>query len=204
MRIGSSTGPSCVILPHKNVGYPRTGASIPAAPAWRPFAGALSASNQRQAAIILNTLFSWLVNAGYLAGNPLALSRERKRRAPPRVTRYLDEDLWLEAKATVDALPRETARERAHYFRLRWLISLCYICGLRISEIAANSMGAFFCRRDRDGEQRWWLEAPTRGLQKPKSPPLLLLSTTGRYSALASANMRDSMSARACVEPSIG
>jgi integrase/recombinase XerD len=130
---------------------------------WRPFAGPLSASSQRQAAVILNALFSWLVNAGYLAGNPLSLSRERKRRPQPRVTRYLDEDLWHEVKATVDALPRETPREREHYFRLRWLVSLCYICGLRISEISANRMGGFFCRRDRDGEERWWLEVLGKG-----------------------------------------
>jgi integrase/recombinase XerD len=82
-------------------------------PRWRPFAGPLSASRQRQAGVILNAMFSRLVNAGYLAGNPLALSRERKRRAAPRITRYLDDDLWLEVKATVDALPRESPRERS-------------------------------------------------------------------------------------------
>jgi integrase len=137
--------------------YPRTD------PRWRPFAGPLSASSQRQAGVILNALFSWLVNAGYLAGNPLALSRERKRRAAPRITRYLDDDLWLEVKAAVDSLPRETPREREHYFRLRWLVTLCYVCGLRISEIATNSMGGFFRRRDADGEERWWLEVLGKG-----------------------------------------
>lgn len=132
-------------------------------PGWRPFVGPLSASSQRQAAVILNTLFSWLVNAGYLAGNPLALSRERRRRPTPRVTRYLDDDMWREVKMTVDALPRETPRERKHYLRLRWLISLSYVCGLRISEIAGNSMGGFFRRRDREGEERWWLEVLGKG-----------------------------------------
>ena len=137
--------------------YPRTH------PGWRPFAGPLSASSQRQAAVILNTLFSWLVTAGYLAGNPLALSRERRRRATPRVTRYLDDDMWREVKMTVDSMPRETSRERQHYLRLRWLVSLCYVCGLRISEISGNSMGGFFRRRDRDGEERWWLEVLGKG-----------------------------------------
>lgn len=137
--------------------FPRTD------PGWRPFAGPLSASSQRQAAIILNTLFSWLVNAGYLAGNPLALSRERRRRSAPRISRYLDDELWNEVKMTVDTLPRETPREREHYLRLRWLVSLCYVCGLRISEITSNSMGGFFRRRDRDGEERWWLEVLGKG-----------------------------------------
>lgn len=67
-------------------------------PDWKPFAGPLLPASQRQAGVILNSMFSWLVNAGYLAGNPLALSRERKRRPPPRVTRYLDEEIWRAVK----------------------------------------------------------------------------------------------------------
>jgi integrase/recombinase XerD len=132
-------------------------------PDWRPFAGPLSAASQRQSAVILNSLFSWLVNAGYLAGNPLSLSRERKRRTAPRVTRYLDEDIWPQVKATVDALPRDTARAREHHARLRWLISLFYLCALRISEVTSTRMGGFFARRDKGGEQRWWLEVLGKG-----------------------------------------
>lgn len=130
---------------------------------WRPFAGPLSAASQRQAGVILNSMFAWLVSAGYLAGNPLSLSRHRKPRQAPRIERYLDDDLWQQVKATIDALPRETPREREHYFRLRWLVTLCYVCGLRISEIAENSMGSFFSRRDREGAERWWLEILGKG-----------------------------------------
>lgn len=132
-------------------------------PEWRPFAGALAPSSQRQAIIILNALFSWLVNAGYLAGNPLSLSRQRARKAKPRITRYLEEDLWSEVKLTVDLMPKESDREREHYFRMRWLLSLLYLCGLRISEVVGNSMGNFFCRRDKEGEERWWLEILGKG-----------------------------------------
>jgi site-specific recombinase XerD len=132
-------------------------------PEWRPFAGPLSPTSQRQAIIILNALFSWLVNAGYLAGNPLALSRQRTRKAKPRITRYLDEELWMEVKLTIDLMPKETIREREQYFRLRWLFSLLYLCGLRISEVVENTMGGFFCRRDKHGEERWWLEITGKG-----------------------------------------
>ncbi|WP_211455428.1 tyrosine-type recombinase/integrase [Collimonas antrihumi] len=130
---------------------------------WRPFAGPLAPSSQRQAIIILNTMLSWLVNAGYLAGNPLSLSRQRARKAKPRITRYLDEDLWLEVKLTIDQMPKETDREREHYIRMRWLFSLLYLCGLRISEVVDNTMAGFFCRRDKDGEERWWLEITGKG-----------------------------------------
>jgi len=132
-------------------------------PDWRPFAGPLGASSQRQAIVILNTLFSWLVNAGYLAGNPLSLSRQRSRKAKPRITRYLDDALWLEVKLTIDLMPKETDREREHYLRLRWLFSLLYLCGLRISEVINTTMSGFFPRRDKDGGERWWLEVTGKG-----------------------------------------
>lgn len=132
-------------------------------PEWRPFAGALSPTSQRQAVVILNSLFTWLVNAGYLAGNPLALSRQRQRKAKPRITRYLDEESWREVKATIEAMPRETARDCEHYWRVRWLFSLLYLCGLRISEVVQNTMGNFFCNRDIAGEDRWWIEITGKG-----------------------------------------
>ncbi len=132
-------------------------------PTWRPFAGPLSPTSQRQAIVILNALFSWLVNAGYLAGNPLSLSRQRQRKAKPRITRFLDEDLWSEVKMTIEHMPRETNREREHYHRVRWLFSLLYITGIRASEVIQNAMGGFFCRRDKDGELRWWLEITGKG-----------------------------------------
>ncbi len=132
-------------------------------PDWRPFAGPLAPTSQRQAIIILNTMFSWLVNAGYLAGNPLSLSRQRQRKAKPRITRFLDDELWLEVKTTIETMPREADREREHFHRVRWLFSLLYICGLRISEVIDNTMGAFFCRRDSVGEDRWWLEITGKG-----------------------------------------
>lgn len=53
----------------------------------------LTATSQRQAMVILNALFAWLVDAGYLAGNPLSLSRQRTRRTAPRITRYMERDL---------------------------------------------------------------------------------------------------------------
>ncbi|MDP3511427.1 MAG: tyrosine-type recombinase/integrase [Sulfuritalea sp.] len=130
---------------------------------WRPFYGPLSVASQRQAMIILNVMFAWLVEAGYLAGNPLSLSRHRARRAKPRITRYLDPDLWQEVKAYIEGMPKETDRERAHYFRVRWLFTLLYLGGLRISEVGENTMGSFFCRRDKDSEERWWLEVLGKG-----------------------------------------
>ncbi|BCG04563.1 hypothetical protein PPGU19_091310 (plasmid) [Paraburkholderia sp. PGU19] len=73
----------------------------------------------RQASVILNVLFSWLVQAGYLAGNPLALSRQCTPKAVPRITRYLEPDLWQEVKDFIASMPQDTDGARAHYHALR-------------------------------------------------------------------------------------
>jgi hypothetical protein len=74
--------------------------------------------------VIINALFAWLVEAGYLAGNPLSLSRQRNRRTKPRITRDLDRELWQEVKLYIDSLPKDTPRERERYLRARWLSTL--------------------------------------------------------------------------------
>jgi integrase/recombinase XerD len=130
---------------------------------WRPFYGPLAPTSQRQAMVILNVMFAWLVQAGYLAGNPLSLSRQRARKAPPRITRYLEPELWQDVKTYIGSMPRETARERFRHARVRWLFTLLYLGGLRITEVSANTMGQFFSWRDATGRDRWWLEVTGKG-----------------------------------------
>lgn len=108
---------------------------------WRPFYVPLSPASIRQATVILNALFSWLVQAGYLAGNPLALSRQRRRKVAPRIIRYLEPGLWQAVKDSIAAMPQDRPRARAHYHRVRWLFTLLYVGGLRIAEVGGNSMG---------------------------------------------------------------
>lgn len=132
-------------------------------PLWRPFAGPLGASSQRQALSILNAMLSWLVEAGYLAGNPLALSRRKRRLAAPRVSRFLPMEHWEVVKSTIEAMPVINERDRLHASRCRWLFSLLYIGGLRVSEICSATMGGFFSRHSADGRERWWLEVTGKG-----------------------------------------
>ena len=81
-------------------------------PRWRPFYGPLSAASQRQALVILNVMFSWLVQAGYLAGNPLALSRQRQRR-PHRASRAISGSRCGSRSRTRSPRCRATTREHA-------------------------------------------------------------------------------------------
>lgn len=132
-------------------------------PAWRPFAGPLSPASVRQALSIINSLFSWLVEAGYLAGNPLTLARRKRQQRAPRVTRFLPMVHWQALRQTVELLPTDSDRERAHAARARWLLSLLYIGALRVTEVCDGTMAGFFCRRGADGKERWWLEITGKG-----------------------------------------
>lgn len=133
-------------------------------PAWRPFAGPLSASSQRQAMSILNGLFNWLVEAGYLAGNPLALRRRAKAAAKPRqIGRFLPEAHWAAVRAAIEAMPCSDQRSTAHAARARWLFSLLYLGGLRVTELCTATMGAFHNLVGADGKHRWWLQVTGKG-----------------------------------------
>ena len=134
---------------------------------WRPFAGPLSTSSQRQTLVILSSMFSWLVESGYLVGNPLALGKRRSSGAPKIITRYLDPTLWLEVKAFILEL-RSTDLPRYH--RLRWLFSLFYLGGLRISEVSQGCMGDFYFRRAPDGKELWWLRVVGKGNKERQIP----------------------------------
>lgn len=138
---------------------------------WRPFVGPLSASSTRQALTVLNSLFTWLVSAGYLAANPLAVLRGARIAPPKRMQRYLDMDLWEQVKSCIAQLPQESDRDLEHYYRYRWLFSLLYLCGLRVSELGQNRMGSLFSRRDRHGAMRWWMDITGKG-QKTRTVPV--------------------------------
>ncbi|MFL9921521.1 tyrosine-type recombinase/integrase [Paraburkholderia fungorum] len=149
---------------------------------WRPFNGPLSLASQRQALVILNGMFTWLVDAGYLRGNPMALLRQRGKHAAPRVTRYLSISLWDEVKGFVGQLPQDTAVQQAYAARCRWLTTLFYLQGMRVSEVAAGKMGDFSRRLGADGREQWWLHIVGKGEKErivPASPELV--AELGRY-----------------------
>lgn len=149
-------------------------------PSWRPFAQRdparppLSPASQRQALIVLDSLFRWLIEAGYLTSNPLQLSRRNWRKArtvatPGRATwsttvtgRWLTVDEWQAVGTAIEAMPHGTARELDHYGRARWLFALLYLAELRIAEVAHTPMGQFRAQMER-GRERWWLIVHGKG-----------------------------------------
>jgi site-specific recombinase XerD len=135
---------------------------------WRPFRGPLSATSQHTALLVINSLFSYLVKAGYLAGNPLALVRRRNRVDKPidePVERFLEQDQWQAFLETVEALPKATPRQQQHYERSRFLVALLYLLGPRVGEVASHTMGSF-----RQVRGRWWWFVTGKGRKQARVP----------------------------------
>lgn len=133
---------------------------------WRPFHKPLSQSSIRNTFAVLGALFSFLVNAKYLANHPLGL--DRKPAKPPKalLERYLPKAEWKAISDYIESMPRETPLALAHYHLARWLFALFFLSGLRISEVAGGSMGHFFYRTGPDGKLALWLKVTGKGAKE--------------------------------------
>ena len=142
--------------------YPRTSNK------WRPFQGPLTLQSQRQALVIIQSLLSYLVEAGYLSANPFALRRRRLPKAnnDEQINeRYLEKDLWDYLYNFIVTQTPNTEREKAHYERNRYLLSLLYLLTPRVSEVATHTMASF---REREG--KWWWHVTGKGNKTQRIP----------------------------------
>jgi site-specific recombinase XerD len=113
------------------------------APGWGPFRGPLSVDGQAYAVHVLHSLYEWLVQAGYLAGNPWVLVNRRKRDAvqPQRAalgpaSRAFTPSAWAALRAYLDA-----SRPGPSVERLRWLCTIGEATGLRAAELLRAEVG---------------------------------------------------------------
>jgi len=139
-------------------------------PAWRPFEGPLSGDSVAQAITIINALFSYLVEAGYLCGNPLGLMRRKIKQYDTNkakvAERFLEQELWQVVVNYIENMPKQTPREQKDYERIRYLFHLLYLLGPRVSEIANASMQSIKQIRG-----KWWWEVTGKG-QKTQLIPV--------------------------------
>lgn len=127
----------------------------------RLFEGVMSPRSVRQAMGILSGMFGYLVAAGYLAGNPLALRRRRGESKSSRraaTERYLDHALWQSVLDFIETLPQVAQREKQHYERVRWLFRFLYGVSLRASEAAQAKSNDLVQKRG-----KWWLHVVGKG-----------------------------------------
>lgn len=118
---------------------------------WVLFRGPLSASSQRQALVVLSGLFSWLSEAGYLAGNPFKLygtktfAKELAEQKKAKPTRLISIETWVWIQKHLDEIRPTDNRGGAllAYERQRFIVTFLYWTGLRRSELATASMSGF-------------------------------------------------------------
>lgn len=139
-------------------------------PEWRPFRGPLSPASRRQSLVILQGMFAWLVEAGWVSHNPFRLMRDKSRRLnnqTPRVERYLESDLWAWLWEWLNS-PLETGKGSRACFehaRRRFIFGFAYLLAPRISEMADARMGDF-----QRSEGRWWWSVVGKGSKTARIP----------------------------------
>lgn len=131
--------------------------------AWRPFVGPLSESAVKTAIAAINSLMSWLVNAGYVSGNPMGLIRNKKNKnrgnsPAKKVERFLDEDMWSALLLTVENLPVESASEVHQKERMRFMLTFFSLLGARVSELSNAQMKDF-----KNNVAGWFWEVTGKG-----------------------------------------
>ncbi|GAB2799400.1 hypothetical protein GCM10027040_28250 [Halomonas shantousis] len=159
---------------HRWIGPPRPRQSLE----WRPFRGPLTAASRRQSLVILQGMFAWLVEAGWLDHNPFRLMRGKRRKLDNRTTtieRYLEQPLWawlwrwLERPVDENA----TAARQLDHVRRRFVFGFAYLLAPRLHEMAAARMNDFYRR-----EGYWWWRVVGKGdklAEIPLPPDMLRL-----------------------------
>jgi integrase/recombinase XerC len=112
-------------------------------PHWKPFQRGLSAKSLKHHWIIISSLFNFLVNAGYLKKNPFKLTSTLKsfdiRKHQYKVYQRIPTPLeWSLIINKLKSWPDEIEK-----IRLRFIISMLFYTGMRISELANLCWSSF-------------------------------------------------------------
>ena len=149
---------------------------------WRPFVAPLSEKSATQALIIIKALLSYLVQNSYLAANPLSGKLKKSTDDEPSRMAFLPQEWQYILNAADDLPPSDDEAEYAKYERGRWLVRLMIGTGLRISEIATHTMGAFRESQNANGEIVWRFYVKGKGDKKAWVPvSSRLLKALKRY-----------------------
>lgn len=107
--------------------------------------GPLKPSSIRQAMTILHNCYDWmqLHDRAGISRNPFRRVRVQKDQTSHFEERMLSVAAIEQINATIAELPRESLRDFHHYYRLRWLLALLLIGGLRREEVVSGRMGDF-------------------------------------------------------------
>lgn len=106
---------------------------------WAPFRGPLSHASQRQAVIIVASLFGWLHSVQYLPANPWAAVNKKMgddKNTHALDTKALSEGALLEVLRFIEGTPAGPSRER-----MRFIVTFLEAVGLRSAEFLSATLG---------------------------------------------------------------
>ena len=128
-------------------------------PLWRPFRGTPSPESQKQALVIVQTMFEGLRDAGYVVANPMRAVMKGFALPSSRVnvSRSFTEAEWAHVQRCIAIEPAGLVRTR-----LQGLLELLVTSGVRLDELA---------------QARW---GSLRLETLPDLPPTWILSVTGK------------------------
>lgn len=142
-----------------------------------PFAGPLSPPSISSSMTILRAMFSFLTESGYLLGNPFVAfgtvaqvgvdeqGRIYRKDRDSKTRNSIEPEDKDDLLFAIELLPRETAKDVYNYHRLRWVMNLLLLTGLRRSEAAEGRMGDI--TKQRDG---WFLRVIGKGRRERMVP----------------------------------
>jgi site-specific recombinase XerD len=161
-------------------------------PQWRAFRGQPSAASQKQALVILQTLFTGLVDAGYLVANPMrSLMKSFDLPASKMdLRRSFTEAEWRHVLQCLDRLEEGPQR-----IRLKCLLELLVTSGVRLDELAKARHSDLRLETLPDLPQTWVLTV-TGKRNKTREVPLnpdvaRLLATHGKEFLLEDQQLAD-------------
>lgn len=139
---------------------------------WRPFTGPLSHSAKMTAISAIDSLFNYLVDARYLTFNPMSLIRKKRFSVKNKIAnelalheRILTIDEWHAMLDTLDHYPEATLSEKNDKERLKFLVAILFLLGLRVNELATHCWNAF-----RKVEDQWWFYVVGKGDKLARIP----------------------------------
>jgi site-specific recombinase XerD len=130
--------------------------AAPHQPGWAPFRGQLSHKSQRQAIVIIASLFTWLASAQYLNANPWVLvNTDTGDDKQDRLldSKALSEVAFAEVLSFIEVQPPSPSRSR-----IRFILRFVEAVGLRSAELLNATLGDL--RLEPEG---WMMEVHGKG-----------------------------------------
>jgi site-specific recombinase XerD len=142
---------------------------------WRPFKGPLTLGSKRQALIILQSLFDYLLHSGHLDTNPARLIRD-KGPAPQRAARQVPSEesffkftAWVKKYSNTQPIDLKENFKQKLAARDIFIWEWIYWTAARRHELS-NSLLSSVQAQTHLGQTRWWWNVLGKGEKKERIP----------------------------------